>query len=98
MTKGWPSFAASRSAASRAIMSVLPPATNGTTIVTGRVGQSRRFGVSAEPSPHLLLLRAPSRLSVASAMVRFAASAPYDSEFRITSRLVLGEIRNHKEH
>jgi hypothetical protein len=82
MTKGWPSFAASRSAASRAIMSVLPPATNGTPIVTGRVGQSRRFGVSAEPSPHLLLLRAPSRLSVASAMVRFAASAPYDSEFR----------------
>jgi hypothetical protein len=40
MTKGWPNFADSRSAASRAIMSVFPPATNGTMMVTGRVGQS----------------------------------------------------------
>src|SRR3954469_10686120 len=40
MTKGCPNLADSRSAASRAIMSVFPPATNGTMMVTGRVGQS----------------------------------------------------------
>jgi hypothetical protein len=40
MTKGWPNFADSLSAASRAIMSVFPPAMKGTMMVTGRVGQS----------------------------------------------------------
>src|SRR6516225_9691477 len=40
MTKLWPNLAERCWAASRAIISVLPPAPNGTTTVTGRVGQS----------------------------------------------------------
>jgi hypothetical protein len=40
MMKGWPNFAESRSAASRAIMSVFPPATKGTMMVTDLAGQS----------------------------------------------------------
>src|SRR5262245_37371167 len=40
MMKGWPNFDDRCWTASRAIMSVLPPAPNGTTTVTGRVGQS----------------------------------------------------------
>src|SRR5262245_46266687 len=40
MTKDWPSFDDRCCAASRAIISVLPPAPNGTITVTGRAGQS----------------------------------------------------------
>jgi hypothetical protein len=49
-TKGWPNFSESRCAAMRAIMSVLPPAASGTTMVTGRVGQSSAFAPAAPNS------------------------------------------------
>src|ERR1700686_873909 len=53
--KFWPNFSDKSCAASRAIVSVLPPAPNGTTIVTGRVGQpSARAGAAANAAAKIV--------------------------------------------